>query len=131
VNDEHLKYEIMMLQVTLLFLRAKFGVQMMSTPIPTTDEINWPMLLFNIMHESFCVHANNLKQWIIQTNSSLDYPFSVDERLRFDKIDDQVLTLTEARTADISLKLGNDDREQIFQTLKRELASRRVWVQFG
>jgi len=94
IPDEHAVYEYSMLKGCYKLL---------------SEGIN-DAFTFNVLHESFCIHAYNLIGYLRTPKLIPIHPLDDLE----DKINNQVLTLTENRTSNFDEKLQNADREYLY-----------------
>ncbi len=76
---------------------------------------DWVKALWNTWHENFCLHAYNL--YGVLRSSKLT-PLPLDKF--FEKVDEQVLTLTRERTADNKEKINWPEHTVVFEWINTE-----------
>jgi hypothetical protein len=120
--ERHLPYEIDMLRVTYLMLSTP-GAPLWFTPN-----------VLNALIESFCVHARNLIEFYIATNSLTDetvaaqhftkdykaFPNKLPRRI-IGKLNSQITHLSYNREDDSGRKIGHEDRKVIMALLETEM----------
>jgi hypothetical protein len=106
---EHFTYEYWMMKNIRVLWQINsnigFGIPYDTKFIP--EESNSAMLFNNIFHESFCVHVYNLYKFGIDNKI-----FPADSKMEklMKLVEEQVLTLTNSRTAVMIDKIGEEDR---------------------
>lgn len=112
--NEHVRYEWQMLGACYFTLKRLSKGMMIPDMIPGGEEANG-QFFFNMVHEDFCLHARNLLLWYYAGGLVMPQEIAFIKQ----KITDQIVTLVpEFRTTKVEEKIGDADRETLYEHIK-------------